>query len=193
MNVKKALKIAVGTFKNPPSEELVSNDRIRLRHLWHAVELVTGQDDDQALECLFDGLTSGVIEAHVTMPSRSYVIIPASTWVGGNKRDSGSVSGVIYHEHHLPGFVGKLPTVAKKEAEQWLNKLQPRKSAGRPRKQEPAADAYREIYPNGHKATTDSLKHAAIKVSEKMGETVSVSTLTVAVKNSGQNPSENLL
>mgnify|MGYP006152657289 CR=1 FL=1 len=183
MNVKMALKTAVSTFKNPPTEGLVSDDRIRLRHLWYAVELVTGKDPDQALECLFDGLTSGVIEAHATMPSGQYVIISASTWARVNKRDSGWVSGVIYHEHHLPGFVDKLPTVAKKEAEQWLNKFQPRRSAGRPSKQKKAADAYREIYPNGHKATKDREKHALNKVIDMTGETVSATTLRRAIKN----------
>lgn len=190
MNAKDALKRAAGTFKNPPSEMPVGSDRVRLRHLLDALELVSGKAHKDALAILHDALVSGKIGSQAVGTSGQKDIISANTWpqLDPEPGYNGWITGEIFHEHHLPGFVGTLPTVDRRDADGWLKLFQQPPSVGRPSKQKKAADAYRVIYPNGHRADGDTWKQAAIKVTNKTGEIIAVKTLSRAVKNHQQNP-----
>ena len=190
MKAKDAINKAESSFKNPPKESLVGIDRVRLRHLWHALELVSGKDPVDALAVLHKALVSGRMKSQAVGTSGHISIIPANTWPELNLKDpeNGWVTGVIYHEHHLPGFAGKLPTVGRKDAESWLKQFQLPPSVGRPSKQPRAADAYQQIYPKGHKAVGERWKHALAGVNRTIAEPVAEKTLQRAVKNSGQNP-----
>ncbi len=85
--------------------------------------------------------------------------------------------GVIHFDHDLPGFMGELPVVSRKLAESWLSIYKSTAGPGRPVLSHDAAEAYRKLYPNGHKADGLSWKEVARSVGESLGHTVSIKTI----------------
>lgn len=174
MKVKEAIDHAKSAYKRPPSEPLVPDDQVILRHLWHALELVSGLDTADTQAELHKALVSGAIKAKVKGGTTT---IPAADWNAVDPDNSLWITGVSYIEHVLPGCAGELPAVDRKAAEVWLRNFETPRKLGRPNKGCAAAEVYRNLFPQGHTAANKSWKEAASEVGKQTGESITVDTL----------------
>ncbi|NEK21849.1 hypothetical protein GV827_05460 [Sulfitobacter sp. JBTF-M27] len=179
MKPSRAINQAKAAFELPLGEPKVGSDAVNLRHLWHALELVSSMGDNAAIQTLHQALKSGQLVAHAhsngaKIPSRTWLKAPSAQ---SNGSPPGWLTGVIYFHHDLENFKGELPVVALKEAESWLSTFSPKAGPGRPSKRAVAAKAYKKLYPNGHTAANATWKQVALSVEEVLGSQVSIRTI----------------
>ncbi|WP_139300591.1 hypothetical protein [Wenxinia saemankumensis] len=187
LNPKSAIDRAKSFFDTPSSEPLVDDMLwVRLRELCLGLDLLRHPDlpDDayhpEAYSDVLTALQCGHLIAVVhgqnsTIPRPTWQRLPAQTafesmWWNGSLFDFGEYGA----------FEGKLPVVARGEAQSWLS-VEASRKVGRPAKVPHALEVYDQIRPMG-KQPEESWKELARDIRQAGGPTISHETLSRAVR-----------
>ena len=161
--ISAAIDKAKGFFSRVEGEPLLPTDRVLLREVVHALEILWGYTqheldfgaDAKAPQALNDGLRIGRLIARVHSPKFEAArchIIPTSSWPkldparGDNAFNENFWHGTIQFDHDCDGYSGCLPFVIREEAEAWLAEM----AQGFERYS--LQDRIRQLFMDGHKA-----------------------------------------
>ncbi|WP_299661704.1 hypothetical protein [uncultured Ruegeria sp.] len=181
-----------GLFEDVPK---VDDDKfIRLFEMCHAIEALTENLDAKSSDwvaksplMLLNALRDGEIVARAY---ESNSVIPSAAWPGEIETDPEAFDncfwyGVIERNDDCFGFVGKLPVVKSRDAEQWLASLLPKGISGAPNKSKAATLEYWSLYEDGHEAEGLQWIQALDAVNEILSQkglpNVSLRTLQTAI------------
>lgn len=190
--IDRALDSAKAFFDISPGEPLAPRDKVLIRELIHAQEILLTPDgtdlsSDYLPEVYERTLASLISGRLIAVTLQDDAIIPAQEWnvyrhVGEDAFHSGFWTGELSFLHHDPPFRDKTPVVDRSAATDWISWQSscPRKG-GRPRIAG-VAEAYWRIYPDGHKAIGVQWEVARRRVSEEIGEDISESLLKRRVR-----------